>query len=216
MLLGRRTRQPQPVREPAGTLDNPVAGVRIWVAYKRWRRAPLLMSVAIAGWAWKAATESASCRGWRSHHDAPTEDCECGLYAYWYVDDNVLQMLCTPWDLPNGMRGSGVVLGAVIGWGDRVVLHPEGWRAQNARVVALAEPDGAATLALVERRRAGRAPLQADHLSTPGLNSAWAQPSLLDELAVHYAVPIVPVRLLEACATEHGTRPDLMETFAGS
>lgn len=208
MLLFGRGRDPKPPPEPDWTLDSPLAGIRVWVARERWRRPPLLMSVAIAGWAWKTATETASCREWRSGHEAPVEECECGLYAYWHFDDSALQMLCTPWGLPNGRWGAGVVLGAVIGWGDRVVLHPDGWRAQQARVVALAEPDTAAAIALVKRDW-GLRRLQAEEFCTTGLNSAWISRNLLDQLSVQYGVPVVPLRLLEACAMEHGTRPNL-------
>jgi hypothetical protein len=71
--------------------------------------------------------------GAATKHDAPAEDCACGLYSWrrpaqrWYEHP----ALCTP---PR-------VVGAVASWG-RIQVHADGFRAEHACVVALAYPDG--------------------------------------------------------------------------
>ena len=59
-------------------------------------------------------------------HDAPHEDCECGLYAVH--------------DVPFGHRiYEPVIFGAVACWG-RIASHPTGFRAEKAMIVALGIP----------------------------------------------------------------------------
>lgn len=53
-------------------------------------------------------------------HDAPQEDCTCGIYAH-----------STPDDV--GVTGVGAV---VMGYGN-LIIHPDGWRAATVELVAL-------------------------------------------------------------------------------
>jgi hypothetical protein len=78
-------------------------------------------------------------RGWlAAPHDSPHPDCQCGVYAY---------------DRP-GLRtywGEEVwwCEGVISAWG-RVVVHSDGWRAEHARVEALAVSDDARLAAVLE------------------------------------------------------------------
>jgi len=67
-------------------------------------------------------------RGWlAAPHASPHPDCQCGVYAY---------------DRPGLRSYFGEVWwceGVIAAWG-RVVVHADGWRAEHARVEALALP----------------------------------------------------------------------------
>jgi len=90
-------------------------------------------------------------------HDAPIAECDCGLYSWrrppgWWVDGS-----------SEATRLPGVV-GAVASWGS-LQVHDDGFRAQYACVVAIAQPDDVtpaelAELAAIARRyRAELVPL---------------------------------------------------------
>jgi len=68
-------------------------------------------------------------RGWlREPHSSPHPDCQCGIYAY---------------DRPGLRSYYGEVWwceGVITAWG-RLVVHASGWRAEHARVEALAVPE---------------------------------------------------------------------------
>jgi hypothetical protein len=68
--------------------------------------------------------------GWLDEpHDSPDERCQCGIYAYH-----------TPG--PRSWFGEAYWCeGIVSAWG-RLVVHADGFRAEHARVEALAVPDG--------------------------------------------------------------------------
>jgi hypothetical protein len=68
--------------------------------------------------------------GWLPEpHESPHEDCQCGIYAYY-----------TPG--PRSWFGEAYWCeGVVSAWG-RVVVHGDGFRAEHARVEALAVPPG--------------------------------------------------------------------------
>jgi hypothetical protein len=68
--------------------------------------------------------------GWLAEpHRSPHEACQCGIYAYH-----------TPG--PHSWFGEAYWCeGVVSAWG-RLVVHPDGFRAEHARVEALAVPDG--------------------------------------------------------------------------
>jgi hypothetical protein len=88
-------------------------------------------------------------RGWlAAPHASPDPRCQCGIYA---------------WDRA-GLRTyygeSWWCDGVVSGWG-RVVVHRDGWRAEHARVAALALPDGA------DARLAGAVRAVAERLGVP-------------------------------------------------
>ncbi len=74
-------------------------------------------------------------RGWlAAPHKAPHRDCRCGIYAY---------------HRPGAQAYYGEfewVDGIVVAWG-RIEAHRDGWRAEHARVCALARRPGAAAIA---------------------------------------------------------------------
>ena len=80
--------------------------------------------------------------GWLDEpHGSPHEACQCGIYAYHAPG-------------PRSWFGEAYWCeGVVSAWG-RLVVHAEGFRAEHARVEALAVPDGAARFGEVHVRRA--------------------------------------------------------------
>jgi hypothetical protein len=80
----------------------------------------------------------------REPHASPHPDCQCGIYAY---------------DRPGTRSYYGEVWwceGVIAAWG-RLVVHETGWRAEHARVEALAVPDlGDARLEVVVAAIAAR------------------------------------------------------------
>jgi hypothetical protein len=87
--------------------------------------------------------------GWLADpHDSPHEACQCGIYAYH-----------TPG--PHSWFGEAYWCeGVVSAWG-RIVVHTDGFRAEHARVEALAVPDGLERLGAEQVQRA------AAHLGVP-------------------------------------------------
>ncbi|MGH3266814.1 MAG: hypothetical protein ACRDNS_33090 [Trebonia sp.] len=111
-------------------------------------------------------------------HDAPGEgDDNCGLYAFnslWMAEHGITHYMAPYF-------GTSRVVGAVIG-GGRVAVHGmEGWRASEARIVALGYAD-----------------------SVPG---GEASPSAeLIALSERAALPLIHLAQLERYATEWGER----------
>ena len=140
---------------------RPALGFRSWVVDQH----GVLRPISAVG-TWTPGVNHAEChRGLR--HRAPAADCECGLYALHEFGDRT-------WAPP----GPDVVHGAVIGWGD-VEVHETGFRAEFARVVALAEPShvlGARALTLAERsaRLYGVELVSHSHLLAEGRR--WGEP----------------------------------------
>jgi hypothetical protein len=101
---------------------------------------------------WDANRTLQGGRGWLAEpHDSPHPACQCGIYAY---------------DSPGSKAYYGESWwceGVISAWG-RVVVHSTGWRAEHARVEALAVPE------------AGDSRLAA----------------ALDEIAARLEVPVVP------------------------
>jgi hypothetical protein len=95
---------------------------------------------------------------------SPQEQCACGLYGMHNV--RVVAQL------------TGELTAAIVAWG-RIIVHPNGFRAEYARVVALA-PEAEMMLVEPEARSEVRA------------------------VADAYGVPMVPVWDLEPAAREHG------------
>jgi hypothetical protein len=111
---------------------------------------------------WKPGVNTATCeRVIQTKHgdfkpkpckDTPGSDCECGLYALhdpsdlWYgrKDKNLWSSLMVTW----GGGADPLVSGIVVAWG-KVEVHHEGFRAERARVVALALPEGKRNAAVV-------------------------------------------------------------------
>jgi hypothetical protein len=174
---------------------TPAIGYRLWYAdfYDGLTRLRLQSLLAETLWPFRERLEAACERRlaarahWRlrqlgvPRHLAPAVDCSCGAHAYHDLESMMLQVQRLGHFRPLGDRRI-LVGGAVLSWG-RLVIHPEGFRAQYARPLALCLVDPAA------------------------LPGAAKQ---VDEVAAAYAVPALDVRYLTAHAREFGTsyKPD--------
>lgn len=121
-----RTEPPTPDL-PVEQREMPVIGFRAWHAIERFdlgvgRRVALKSTGFNNDWL-RDGNRAACSQG----HSAPDQRCGCGLYVLASLEE-----LGTHVEM-----GKRVVVGAVMGWG-RVVQHgTEGWRAQNAKILAL-------------------------------------------------------------------------------
>jgi hypothetical protein len=109
------------------------------VAFRSWRVAGERLMSPFIPCRWEGRTMHAHCFdanrrlthgvGWLDEpHDSPHEACQCGIYAYH-----------TPG--PRSWFGEAYWCeGVVSAWG-RLVVHDDGFRAEHARVEALAVPD---------------------------------------------------------------------------
>jgi hypothetical protein len=121
------------------------------VAFRSWRLAGGRLMSPFIPCRWNGRVMRATCFdanrsltrgvGWLDEpHDSPHEACQCGIYAYH-----------TPG--PRSWFGEAYWCeGVVSAWG-RLVVHDDGFRAEHARVEALAVPGGVAAYgaAAVER-----------------------------------------------------------------
>jgi hypothetical protein len=110
------------------------------VAFRSWRLAGDLLVSPFIPCRWDGRLVHATCYdanrgltrgvGWLDRpHPSPHPDCQCGIYAYH-----------TPG--PRSWFGEAYWCeGVVSAWG-RIVVHGDGFRAEHARVEALAVPDG--------------------------------------------------------------------------
>jgi hypothetical protein len=110
------------------------------VAFRSWRLAGALLVSPFIPCRWDGREMHAACYdanrglmrgvGWLDEpHDSPHADCQCGIYGYH-----------TPG--PRSWFGEAYWCeGVVSAWG-RLVVHADGFRAERARVEALAVPDG--------------------------------------------------------------------------
>ena len=110
------------------------------VAFRSWRLAGERLMSPFIPCRWRGAVMHATCYdanrrltrgvGWlETPHESPHEDCQCGIYAYH-----------TPG--PRSWFGEAYWCeGAVSAWG-RLIVHNDGFRAEHARVEALAIPAG--------------------------------------------------------------------------
>ncbi|TMD12318.1 MAG: hypothetical protein E6J00_12100 [Chloroflexi bacterium] len=168
----------------------PAIGYRLWYAdlYDGLTRLRLQSLLAETLWPFRDRLE-ASCERrlaarahWRlrqlgvPRHAAPALDCSCGAHAYHELEAMILQVQRLGHFRPLGDRRI-LVGGAVLSWG-RLVIHPEGFRAQYARPLALCLVDPVAPAGAAEQ---------------------------VDQVAAAYAVPAVDVRYLVAHAREFGT-----------
>ena len=142
----------------APDLFEPVLGFRAWHPGADGRLIPWSAG---KGGTWTPGTNTARCFA-GGGHTAPGHRCTCGLYALTDHRDHRL-------------RPSAEAVGAIVAWGD-VEAHRTGFRAQFARIVALALP---------------RAP---DPHHERALRAA----------AARYQVPLVALDALEAAGREHG------------
>lgn len=106
------------------------------LGFRGWHAAPsgLLLSSGVSD-GWLPGVNEAACG--RGLHPAPQKGCGCGLYSH-YTLEHLSRSV-------NWQNQDGIVVGAVGGWG-RVILHPDGWRAQYAQVLALFRQGPAAAL----------------------------------------------------------------------
>lgn len=104
-------------------LAAPAIGYRAF----RWDGTGPLRSTGIdASWPITREPQRAKClAAGMGAHDAPQEDCTCGIYAH-----------STPDSVPAGVGG------VVMGYGN-LIVHPDGWRAETAELVALVVRPGA-------------------------------------------------------------------------
>jgi hypothetical protein len=110
------------------------------VAFRSWRLAGALLVSPFIPCRWEGPVMHAACYdanrgltrgvGWLDRpHESPHADCRCGIYGYH-----------TPG--PRSWFGEAYWCeGVVSAWG-RLVVHADGFRAEHARVEALAVPDG--------------------------------------------------------------------------
>lgn len=135
------------------------------VGYRAWGlRHDRLHPVTYSSSPWSVGENRAACalRQRSPGHRAPDLACSCGLYGLFEHSDPRL-------------RGGGLVLGAIAAWGE-IAVHRTGFRAELARVTALAEPTGAQRTGWEALRRA----------------------------AAVYGVPLVPLEALHGEALRHG------------
>jgi hypothetical protein len=110
------------------------------VAFRSWRLAGDRLMSPFIPCRWRGRVMHATCFhanrtltrgvGWLNEpHRSPHEDCQCGIYAYH-----------TPG--PRSWFGEAYWCeGVVSAWG-RLVVHPDGFRAEHACVEAVSVPDG--------------------------------------------------------------------------
>ena len=105
---------------------------------------------------------------------SPEPGCSCGIYAYHDIGPMTRALREEPY-----MFG-----GAVLCWG-RIVIHPEGIRAQHARPLALCRPESPS----VQHRTA----------------------ALLEQVTREYAIPLLELKDLMTYASEFGAsyRPEM-------
>jgi hypothetical protein len=105
----------------------------------------------------------------------PAQSCGCGLYAWLDVEEALHY-----YELTTMM---GWVLASVIGWG-RVLFDEDFWRAEQAQVVAFADPrDTHSDKSEIVQERTG----------------AW-----LERVADNYEVPILPLEQLREYTLSYG------------
>jgi hypothetical protein len=122
------------------------------VAFRSWRLAGEQLMSPFIPCRWEAGVMHATCFdanrtltrgvGWLGEpHESPHEACQCGIYAYH-----------TPG--PRSWFGEAYWCeGVVSAWG-RLVVHADGFRAEHARVEALAVPEPLPRLGAAHVRRA--------------------------------------------------------------
>lgn len=147
------------------------------IGYRSWRLNDWVLTPLSVGGPWRPGINHACCHGpfaammggfWDAHveqdgnaqrHKAPHANCVCGLYAY-----------------HEPPRNPGPIIGAIAAWGD-LQVHPDGFRAEYAQIVALAEP----------------------------ANLHGSARDGFDLAVATYRVPVVPRELLEVEALQHGS-----------
>jgi hypothetical protein len=125
------------------------------VAFRSWRLAGGRLMSPFIPCRWEDRVMHAACFdanriltrgvGWLAEpHRSPHEACQCGIYAYHAPG-------------PRSWFGEAYWCeGVVAAWG-RLVVHPDGFRAEHARVEALAVPDGLERVGAAQVHRAAGA-----------------------------------------------------------
>ena len=133
------------------------------IGYRSWDMGPdgALQSTGLGGMRWRPGPNVAYC-GAGGDHDAPHALCGCGLYAMH--------------DVPSGVEARAPWIAGAVAMRGRLLIHHDGVRAEEAIVVALAEPLDAHP---AELRRAR-------------------------QVAERYRVPLVPYEGLQAEAERYG------------
>jgi hypothetical protein len=183
-----RNPRPRPPAAPAGPITlvaDKLFGVRWW-QIRSDERGRLRLHGCFGSSPWLAEGKSTwavcAAANRRSRHEAPVGPCTCGLYALhpWAIEGS------PHWRTPGGEEEL-IAAGVIEAWG-RVHVHGEGFRAQYARPVALAQigvpagsPYGSLIAELAERHRA-----EVVHVHDPGgLTELCAERGLgLDRRAV--------------------------------
>jgi hypothetical protein len=112
---------------------DPAAYTAAVIGYREWVVEDRRLLSRTAGVAWTPGVNTARCYGHRACVAAPGADCDCGLYA----------TIALPTEADPQLVGLGaMVVGAVATWGD-LQVHRDAFRAEHARIVALAYPPNA-------------------------------------------------------------------------
>lgn len=151
----------------------PVIGYRGWRVIRaskrgsdgRYREGNEIALQSLNGGEW-ARTEVTHAKCISYSHGAPNYHCECGLY--------VLSSLADAPKWYGGTWPDGVLVGAVIGWGNVIQHGDEGWRAEHARPIAFLD------------------------------TSLFKDEPLVEAAAQQYGVPVLPRKSLQLLAKEYG------------
>jgi hypothetical protein len=123
---------------------DPLVGWRVWTAARGGRRFRLLSVVYPSLWTPNAPLVSTCLRGrmlWRRGHEAPSWNCDCGIYAARDAGTAAEFLRRFP-----NKGGNLRVIGRVRLWG-RVVESAGGWRASHAYPDELYVPTAGSRLA---------------------------------------------------------------------
>ncbi len=173
-------------------LTGEVIGYRQWLVHKRGSLSRSLSPVS-RGKPWQKGMNTAVCDRslFGGQHARSLQECECGLHAQHEPLGAADVLGVVVWD-----QDAVSVVGAIAAWGE-VAVHYGGFRAEHARIVALAlerwdpssqpswEDDQRAFLTYADFHRDRNALI------------AWT--------ASQYKVPVVDPGDLEAVANEHGS-----------
>lgn len=118
--------------EEAPHFSKKVIGYRAWVVNHGWILSPAGYQT---GRPWNKGTNTAHCG--KAPHPAPLHNCTCGLYARHSLDI-----------VNASYAGRGYVIGAIAAWG-RIEVHHDGFRAEHAEIVGLAQSGSDANWQLI-------------------------------------------------------------------
>lgn len=174
--------------KPEVSITEPVIGLRHWnVTPEGELHSPIIEGV------WQPGVNVAKCikgRVWQPwNHDGPSPvgGCSCGIYAH---HEQV------------GISHSSGIIGVVRGWGS-VRVHPDGWRAEKARIVALVDEQ---KLPYFECDPFSSTSVSTESQSVIIFKTLEGRPRLLMQAAsLRYDVPIITARQAANSLDEFGT-----------